>query len=132
MLFNCPINVLVSYPNALNLSVNAGSSWEIEIKSFSRFISPLSIALTIIRTSSATAVKIKKHGAKTRREIKIIVQKLVNAGLFIRLSKYRLIGLNRIARTIDQNIGRIKSVINIAKSRLTAVNRMMNTFLLFI
>ena len=85
----------------------------------------------MIRTSSETAVKIKKHGAKTRREIKIIVQKLVNAGLFIRLSKYRLIGLNRIARTIDQNIGRIKSVINIAKSRLTAVNRIMNTFLLF-
>ena len=132
MLFNCPINVLVSYPIALNLSVNAGSSWEIEIKSFSKFISPFSIALTIVRTSSATAVKIKKHGAKTRREIKIIVQKLVNAGLFIRLSKYRLIGLNKIARTIAQNIGRIKSVINIAKSRLTAVNRMMNTFLLFI
>ena len=132
MLLSCSINVLVSYPNALSLSVNAGSSWETEIKSLSRFISPLSIALTMIRTSSATAVKIKKHGAKTRREIKIIVQKLVNAGLFIRLSKYRLIGLNRIARTIDQNIGRIKSVINIAKSRLTAVNKMMNTFLLFI
>ena len=132
MLLSCSINVLVSYPNALSLSVNAGSSWEIEIKSFSRFISPVSIALTMVRASSATAVKIKKHGAKTRREIKIIVHKLVNAGLFIRLSKYRLIGLNKIARTIAQNIGRIKSVINIAKNRLTAVNRMMNTFLLFI
>ena len=116
----------------LSFSVNAGSSWEIEIKSFSRFISPLSIALTMIRTSSATAFKMKKHGDKTRREIKIIVHKLVNAGLFIKFSKYRLIGLNRIARTIAQNIGRIKSVINIAKSRLTAVNKMMNTFLLFI
>ena len=132
MLLSCSINVLVSYPNALSLSVNAGSSWEREIKSLLRFISPLSIALTMIRTSSATAVKIKKHGAKTSREIKIIVHKLVNAGLFTRFSKYRLIGLNRIARTIAQNIGRIKSVINIAKSRLTAVNRMMNTFLLFI
>ena len=132
MLLSCSINVLVSYPNAFSLSVNAGSSWEREIKSLSRFISPLSIALTMIRTSSATAVKIKKHGAKTRREIKIIVHKLVNAGLFIRFSKYRLIGLKRIARTIAQNIGRIKSVINITKSRLTAVNRMMNTFLLFI
>ena len=132
MLLSCSINVLVSYPNALSLSVNAGSSWEREIKSLLRFIYPLTIALTMIRTSSATAVKIKKHGAKTRREIKIIVQKLVNAGLFIRLSKYRLIGLNRIARTIAQNIGRIKSVINIANSRLTTVNRMMNTFLLFI
>ena len=132
MLLSCSIIVLVSYPNALSLSVNAGSSWETEIKSLLRFISPLSIVLTMIRTSSATAVKIKKHGAKTSREIKIIVHKLVNAGLFIRFSKYWLIGLNRIARTIAQNIGRIKSVINIAKSRLTAVNRMMNTFLLFI
>ena len=86
----------------------------------------------MVRASSATAVKIKKHGAKTRREIKIIVHKLGNAGLFIRLSKYRLIGRKRIARTIAQNIGRIKSVINITKSRLTAVNRMMNAFLLFI
>ena len=132
MLLSCSINVLVSYPNVLSLSVNAGSSWEREIKSLLRFISPLSIALTMIRTSSATAVKIKKHGAKTRREIKIIVHKLVNTGLFIRFSKYRLIGLNRIARTIAQNIGRTKSIINIAKSRLTAVNRIMNEFLLFI
>ena len=132
MLLSCSINVLVSYPNALSLSVNAGSSWEREINSLLRFISPLSIALTMIRTSSATAVKIKKHGAKTRREIKIIVHKLVNEALLIRFLKYRLIGLNRIAKTIAQNIGRIKSVINIAKSRLTAVNRMMNTFLLFI
>ena len=132
MLLSCSINVLVSYPNALSLSVNAGSSWEIETKSFSRFISPASMALTMVRTSSATAVKIKKHGAKTRRDIKIIEQKLVNAGLFIKFSKYWLIGLNKIARTIAQNIGRIKSVINIAKSRLTAVKRMMNTFLLFI
>ena len=123
---------MVSYPNAFSLSVNAGSSWEREIKSLLRFISPLSIALTMIRTSSATAAKIKKHGAKTRREIKIIVHKLVNAGLFTRFSKYWLIGLNRIARTIAQNIGRIKSVINIKKRRLTAVNKVINTFLLFI
>jgi len=40
--------------------------------------------------------------------------------------------LNKIAKTIAQNIGSIKSIINVAKSRLTAVNRMMNAFLLFI
>ena len=132
MLLSSPINVLVSYPNALSLSVNAGISWEIEIKSSSSFISPVSIALTRLRASSATAVRINKHGAKTSIEIKIIVHKLVNAGLFIVFSKYWLIGLNKIARTIAQNMGRIKSIINIAKSRLTAVNRMMNAFLLFI
>ena len=131
-MLSCPINVLVSYPNALILSVNTGSSWEIDIKNFSKFISPASIDSTMVSTSSATAVKIKKNGAKTIREIKIIVHKLVNAGLFIIFSKYRLIGLNKIVRTIAQNIGRIKSIINVAKSRLTAVNRIMNTFLFFI
>ncbi|SVE41497.1 uncharacterized protein METZ01_LOCUS494351, partial [marine metagenome] len=60
------------------------------------------------------------------------VHKLVNAGLFILFSRYWLIGLNKTARTIAQNIGSIKSMINVAKSRLTTVNRIMNAFLLFI
>jgi len=132
MLFSCPINVLVSYPNTLSLSVNVGSSWEIEIKNLSRFISPFSIALIIVRVSSATAVRTKKHGARTRKEIITIVHKLVNAGLFILFSRYWLIGLNKTARTIAQNIGSIKSMINVTKSRLTTVNRIMNAFLLFI
>jgi hypothetical protein len=86
----------------------------------------------MVRVSSATAVIIKKHGARTRREIKTIVHKLVKAGLFILFPRYWLIGLNKIAKTIAQNIGSIKSIINVAKSRLTAVNRIMNAFLLFI
>ena len=85
----------------------------------------------MVKVSSATAVIIKKHGARTR-EIKTIVHKLVKAGLFILFPRYWLIGLNKIAKTIAQNIGSIKSIINVAKSRLTAVNRMMNAFLLFI
>ena len=56
----------------------------------------------------------------------------VNAGLFILFSRYSLIGLNRIDRTIAQNIGSIKSIIKVAKSRLTTVNKMINAFLLFI
>ena len=86
----------------------------------------------MIRVSFATAVRIKKHGIRTTMKIKIIVNKLDNVGLLNFSSMYWLTGLNNIAKTIAQNIARIKSMINAANKREVADNRIMNTFLLFI
>ena len=90
------------------------------------------MALTMIRVSFATADRIKKHGIRTTMKIKIIVNKLDNVGLLNFSSMYWLIGLNNIAKTIAQNIARIKSIINTANNRVVMANRIMNTFLLFI
>ena len=90
------------------------------------------MALTMIRVSFVTSVRIKKHGVRTTMKIKTIVHKLDNVGLLNLLSMNWLIGLNNIAKTIAQNIGSIKSITNVPKIRLTAASKMINAFLLFI